>query len=80
MQKEERWRVLRAGFSVEDEESINLYRAIESRVFHRIFLLGLGWQIRGCERQEDHERYAKKLQHWGRRGEFKGAGMRHSLS
>ena len=40
MQKEKRWRVFRAGFSIEDGDPINPYCAIESRVFHGIFLLG----------------------------------------
>ena len=71
MQKEKRWRVFRAGFSVEDGEPIYLYRTIESRVCHGISLVGLGQQIRGCERQRDYERYAKKLQHWGYRGELR---------
>ena len=79
MQEEKSWRVLRAGLSVEDGEPIYLYCTIESRVFHGILLLGLGQQIGGCERQRDHERYAKKLQHSGDRGELKGAGMRYSL-
>ena len=40
-------RVFRTGFSVKDGESIYLYRAIKSRVFHGTFLsLGVGWQLK----------------------------------
>ena len=79
MQKEKRRRVFRTGFSIEDGEPIYLYGAIESRVFHGTFLLGLGQQISGCEHQRGHERYTKGL-HIGAAGDgLKGAGMRRSL-
>ena len=43
VQQEKRWRVFRPGLSVKDGESIYLYRAIKSRVFHGTFLsLGVG--------------------------------------
>jgi hypothetical protein len=52
MQQEKRRRILRAGLSVEDRETICLRRAIKSRVLHRTFpSLGLGQQLK-CT--EDH--------------------------
>jgi hypothetical protein len=43
VQEEKRWFVFRAGFSVKNGETIYLYRAKNSWVFHEAFLfLGLG--------------------------------------
>jgi hypothetical protein len=38
VQEEKRWRIFRAGFSVEDGEVVDLYGAIFGRVFHGMFL------------------------------------------
>ncbi len=38
VEEEKRWRIFRAGFSVEDGEVVYFYSAIRSRVFHGMFL------------------------------------------
>src|SRR5260370_41148777 len=56
-------RVFRTGFSVEDRESIYLYRAINSRVFQGVFLsLRMYWQLKYCEHQRNHQHHTRNLQ------------------
>jgi len=55
VQQEKRRRIFRAGLSAEDRESVNLDRAIKSRVFHGTFLsLSLGHQLKRCEHHENN--------------------------
>ncbi len=59
MQQEKRWRVFRPGLSVKDGESIYLYRAIKSRVFHGTFLsLGVGRQVKYCEHHRNQQEHS----------------------
>src|SRR5467141_1092669 len=63
VQQEKRRRVFRTGFSVKDGESIYLYRAIKSRVFHGTFLsLGLRSQVKWSERHRKQKCHAEDLQ------------------
>src|SRR5712671_4749013 len=74
VQQEKRRRLFRAGLSVKDGESIYLYRAIKSRVFHGTFLsLGLGEhlmarQLKYCEHHRNRQRHTRNLQESGPAG------------
>ena len=91
MQQQKRRRVFRPGLSVKDGESIYLYRAIRSRLFHGTFLsLGVGWQLKYCEHHKDYPRHTRNLQKsrlrgrtnrkadWSHTGKMRRAGSARS--
>jgi hypothetical protein len=66
VQQEKRWRVFRPGLSVEDRESVYLYRAIKSRVFHGTFLsLGASRCLKCYEHRQNHQRHYRSPQESG---------------
>src|SRR5580704_16918007 len=78
VQQQKRRRVFRTGLSVKDGESIYLYRAIKSRVFHGSFLsLGVSRQLKYCEHHRNHQHYTRNLQESEPTGRTERA---HSLS
>ena len=69
VEQEKRWRVFRPGLSLNDGESISLYRAIRSRVLHGTFLsLGVGRQLKYCEHHRKHQHHTRNLQESGPTG------------
>src|SRR5580704_3385589 len=69
VQQEKRRGVFWPGLSVKDGESIYLYRAIKSRVFHGALLaLRVGRHLKYCEHHKDYPRHTRNLQKSGPRG------------
>jgi hypothetical protein len=79
VQKEKRWRVFRAGFSVEDGEAIYLYRAIESWMCQGILSLDWPSKLEDASVREITSDMRRNCSIGATGAGVNGAGMRHSL-